>query len=120
VGETQNQVSLTNEPRIDFILGSWTGTGFITDANGLEQYVENRQYKFSYYKRCSWLFWQLKSVLFAKRSCKYHVELHATVKAHLTVKEGHDIAHKLKDTLREEIQQLGQCFNIEPDTPLSI
>jgi hypothetical protein len=56
VGGTQNQVENTNEPRIDFILGSWTGTGFITDANGLEQYVEiqennssvsNTQYRYS-------------------------------------------------------------------------
>lgn len=31
------------EPRIDFILGSWPGTGFITDANGLEQYVEIKE-----------------------------------------------------------------------------
>ena len=40
IAETQNHVESTNEPRIDFILGSWTGTGFITDANGLQQYVE--------------------------------------------------------------------------------
>jgi hypothetical protein len=31
---------IANEPRIDFILGSWIGTGFITDANGLQQYIE--------------------------------------------------------------------------------
>ena len=54
-----------------------------------------------------------------KAGMQYHVELHATVKAHLTVKEGHDIAHKLKDTLREEIPQLGHVLiHIEPDTPL--
>lgn len=29
-----------SEPRIDFILGSWTGTGFVTDIHGLQQYVE--------------------------------------------------------------------------------
>jgi cation diffusion facilitator family transporter len=56
-----------------------------------------------------------------KAGMQYHVELHATVKAHLTVKEGHDIAHKLKDTLRSEIPQLGHVLiHIEPDTPLSI
>jgi cation diffusion facilitator family transporter len=50
-----------------------------------------------------------------KAGMQYHVELHATVKAHLTVKEGHDIAHKLKDTLREEIPQLGHVLiHIEP------
>jgi hypothetical protein len=37
---SQNTSISTSEPRLDFILGSWTGTGFITDANGLEQYVE--------------------------------------------------------------------------------
>jgi cation diffusion facilitator family transporter len=50
-----------------------------------------------------------------KAGMQYHIELHATVKAHLTVKEGHDIAHKLKDTLREEIPQLGHVLiHIEP------
>jgi hypothetical protein len=33
----------TSDPRLDFILGSWTGTGFVTDANGLQQYVEIRE-----------------------------------------------------------------------------
>ena len=41
--ETQSPNQNITEPRIDFILGSWTGTGFITDANGLEQYVEIRE-----------------------------------------------------------------------------
>ena len=46
----------------------------------------------------------------------YHVDLHATVHAYITVKEGHDIAHKLKDTLRKEIPQLGHVLvHIEPD-----
>ncbi len=33
----------TSDPRLDFILGSWTGTGFVTDANGLQQYVEIKE-----------------------------------------------------------------------------
>ena len=50
-----------------------------------------------------------------KAGMQYHVELHATVRAYLTVKQGHDIAHKLKDTLREEIPQLGHVLiHIEP------
>jgi cation diffusion facilitator family transporter len=50
-----------------------------------------------------------------KAGMQYHVELHATVKAHLTVKEGHDIAHNLKDILREKIPQLGHVLiHIEP------
>jgi divalent metal cation (Fe/Co/Zn/Cd) transporter len=35
---------------------------------------------------------------------QYHVDLHAIVDSNNTVKEGHDLAHKLKDTLREQIQ----------------
>jgi cation diffusion facilitator family transporter len=46
----------------------------------------------------------------------YHVDLHATVEANITVKHGHEIAHKLKDTLRNEIPQLGHVLiHIEPN-----
>ncbi|MBF6642239.1 cation transporter [Flavobacterium sp. J49] len=51
-----------------------------------------------------------------KAGMKYHVDLHATVEANITVKEGHDIAHLLKDTLRKEIPQLGHVLiHIEPN-----
>lgn len=51
-----------------------------------------------------------------KAGMQYHVELHATVDANISVKKGHEIAHKLKDTLREEIPQLGHVLiHIEPD-----
>lgn len=50
-----------------------------------------------------------------KAGMKYHVDLHATVDAHISVKEGHDIAHLLKDTLREKIPELGHVLiHIEP------
>lgn len=50
-----------------------------------------------------------------KAGMKYHVDLHATVDAHITVKEGHDISHLLKDTLRSELPQLGHVLiHIEP------
>jgi len=50
-----------------------------------------------------------------KAGMKYHVDLHAIVKASLTVKEGHDISHRLKDTLRSEIPELGHVLiHIEP------
>jgi cation diffusion facilitator family transporter len=50
-----------------------------------------------------------------KAGLKYHVDLHAIVKGSLTVKEGHDIAHVLKDTLREKLPQLGHVLiHIEP------
>ncbi len=51
-----------------------------------------------------------------KAGMKYHVDLHAIVDATISVKEGHDISHRLKDTLREEIPQLGHVLiHIEPN-----
>lgn len=50
-----------------------------------------------------------------KAGMVYHVDLHAVVNAQITVKEGHDIAHQLKDTLRDQIPQLGHVLiHIEP------
>lgn len=50
-----------------------------------------------------------------KAGMKYHVDLHATVDAYITVKQGHDISHKLKETLKLEIPELGQILiHIEP------
>ncbi|UQD56276.1 cation diffusion facilitator family transporter [Flavobacterium sp. K5-23] len=51
-----------------------------------------------------------------KAGMKYHVDLHAIVEATISVKEGHDLAHKLKDTLQEEIPELGNVLiHIEPN-----
>jgi cation diffusion facilitator family transporter len=51
-----------------------------------------------------------------KSGMKYHVDLHAIVNATITVKEGHAISHKLKDTLRERIPELGHVLiHIEPN-----
>ncbi len=50
-----------------------------------------------------------------KAGMKYHVDLHAVVDGNLTVKEGHDLAHKLKDTLRADLPNLGHVLiHIEP------
>jgi cation diffusion facilitator family transporter len=50
-----------------------------------------------------------------KAGMKYHVDLHAIVDAEITVREGHAIAHRLKDALRSEIPQLGHVLiHIEP------
>lgn len=50
-----------------------------------------------------------------KSGMAYHVDLHATVDAFITVKQGHDIAHKLKDTLRNHLPQLGHVLiHVEP------
>lgn len=50
-----------------------------------------------------------------KAGMKYHVDLHAVVNASISVKEGHDIAHLLKDTLRSQLPQLGHVLvHVEP------
>ena len=51
-----------------------------------------------------------------KAGMKFHIELHASVDANITVKEGHHISHILKDTLRSEIPELGHVLiHIEPN-----
>ena len=51
-----------------------------------------------------------------KSGMKFHVDLHAIVAGEISVKTGHDIAHKLKDYLRKEIPNLGHVLiHIEPN-----
>lgn len=51
-----------------------------------------------------------------KAGMRYHVDLHAMVNADISVREGHALAHQLKDTLRKEIPELGHVLiHIEPD-----
>lgn len=51
-----------------------------------------------------------------KTGMRYHVDLHAIVDGNKTVKEGHDLAHKLKSTLQQEIPQLEHVLiHIEPN-----
>lgn len=51
-----------------------------------------------------------------KAGMKYHVDLHVIVRGEISVKEGHDIAHKLKDYLSSKIPNLGHILiHIEPD-----
>lgn len=51
-----------------------------------------------------------------KAGMKFHVDLHAIVNSEISVKTGHDIAHKLKDYLRKEIPNLGHVLiHIEPN-----
>ncbi|MBD1258978.1 cation transporter [Maribacter polysiphoniae] len=50
-----------------------------------------------------------------KSGMKFHVDLHAIVDSEITVKSGHDIAHRLKDYLRKEIPNLGHVLiHVEP------
>ncbi|MFV8466689.1 cation diffusion facilitator family transporter [Flavobacterium sp. LB1P62] len=56
-----------------------------------------------------------------KAGMQYHVDLHAIVNANISVKEGHDLAHKLKDTLIQEIPELGHVLiHVEPNNELEI
>ncbi len=51
-----------------------------------------------------------------KAGMKYHVDLHAIVDGAISVKEGHDISHQLKNHLRNEIPNLGHVLiHIEPN-----
>ncbi|PBQ33079.1 cation-efflux pump [Sphingobacteriaceae bacterium] len=51
-----------------------------------------------------------------KTGMKYHVDLHIIVDAGITVREGHVIAHNLKDYLQQEIIQLADVLiHVEPN-----
>lgn len=51
-----------------------------------------------------------------KVGMKFFVDLHVTVNGDLSVREGHDIAHLLKDTLLEKIPSIENVLiHIEPD-----
>lgn len=51
-----------------------------------------------------------------KSGMKFHVDLHVIVNRKISVKVGHDIAHKLKDYLRTEMPNLGHVLiHIEPN-----
>lgn len=55
-----------------------------------------------------------------KSGMRYHVDLHAKVDATISVRQGHDIAHHLKDTLCSEFPELGHVLiHIEPADVLS-
>ncbi len=50
-----------------------------------------------------------------KAGMQYHVDLHAIVAAEISVKQGHELAHLLKDKLRLDLPQLGHVLiHIEP------
>jgi cation diffusion facilitator family transporter len=54
--------------------------------------------------------------LVRKTGMRFHVDLHALVNADITVKEGHDIAHKLKERLMKELPQVADVLiHIEPN-----
>jgi cation diffusion facilitator family transporter len=53
-----------------------------------------------------------------KAGFHYHVDLHLEVIGSISVTEGHEIAHDVKDTLRNELPQLGHVLiHVEPSRP---
>lgn len=53
-----------------------------------------------------------------KAGFHYHVDLHLEVIGSISVIEGHEIAHDVKDTLRNELPQLGHVLiHVEPSRP---
>jgi cation diffusion facilitator family transporter len=51
-----------------------------------------------------------------KTGMKYHVDLHVIVKGDISVREGHEIAHRLKDHLKENLPELANVLiHIEPN-----
>ncbi len=45
-----------------------------------------------------------------KAGMRYHVDLHARVNGDISVREGHDLSHRLKDHLRSQIPGLGHVL----------
>jgi cation diffusion facilitator family transporter len=51
-----------------------------------------------------------------KTGLQFHVDLHVIVRATITVKEGHEIAHRLKDKLKQDLPEIADTLiHIEPD-----
>ncbi|MCM8569986.1 cation diffusion facilitator family transporter [Gramella jeungdoensis] len=54
-----------------------------------------------------------------KTGMTYHVDLHIAVDAQISVKEGHDIAHKVKDKILQNYPQIADVLiHVEPDDEL--
>lgn len=54
-----------------------------------------------------------------KTGMTYHVDLHIAVKAEISVKEGHDIAHRVKDDILKNIPEIADVLiHVEPDDEL--
>lgn len=52
-----------------------------------------------------------------KAGMQFHVDLHAIVDGKISVKEGHELAHKLNDVLLSQIPELGHVLiHVEPDS----
>ncbi len=57
-----------------------------------------------------------EKLLIRKTGMTYQLELHANVDGNIPVREGHEISHKLKDKLKQDIPELGNVtIHIEPN-----
>ena len=53
--------------------------------------------------------------LIRKTGMNFHVDLHIIVNGDISIKEGHDISHKVKDKLKLEIPEISDVLiHIEP------
>jgi cation diffusion facilitator family transporter len=51
-----------------------------------------------------------------KTGLQFHIDLHVVVGAMITVKQGHEIAHRLKDRLKRDLPEIADILiHIEPD-----
>jgi len=51
-----------------------------------------------------------------KTGMNFWVDLHLIVDGNLTVKEGHEIAHNVKDTIRDELPEIAEVLmHVEPN-----
>ena len=54
--------------------------------------------------------------LIRKTGMRYHVDLHIIVDKNISVEEGHDISHKVKDRLQEEMPEISNILiHVEPN-----
>ncbi|MDX1544615.1 MAG: cation transporter dimerization domain-containing protein, partial [Christiangramia sp.] len=54
-----------------------------------------------------------------KTGMTYHVDLHIAVNAQISVKEGHEIAHRVKDDILQNNPQIADVLiHVEPDDEL--
>lgn len=58
---------------------------------------------------------ETEKCMIRKAGMQYHVDLHAIVDGHISVKEGHDLAHKLQTRLTTEIPEINNVLiHVEP------
>lgn len=51
-----------------------------------------------------------------KTGMQFHIDLHITVDSKISVKDGHEISHKLKNILKEEIKEISDVLiHVEPN-----